>query len=73
MMFVFSKVPDQLIPATLLKINSIINTYWTLPELLKNYLSDYLIMAISVSPRTFCTRNCNKYFVLGLTLKASLG
>ena len=41
----------------------------------RNYVSNNLIMAVSVSLKSFCntTRKCVKYVALGLTLKASLG
>ena len=75
-MFVFSKVLDQPIRATLLKINSIIEIYQGIClDFKRNYLLDNLIMAVSVSLKTFCstTKNRVEYVALGLTLKASLG
>ena len=38
----------------------------------RNYLLDNLIMAVSVSLKTFCstTRKCAEYVALGLILKA---
>ena len=62
-MFVFSKGIDQLVSVTLLKINSIIDSYQT------NYLPNNLVTAV-VAPGG---EKCVEYFALGLTLKASLG
>ena len=70
-MFVFSKVLDQLICATLLKINFIIDSLRDVPGLW-TYLLGNLIMTVSVSLKSFCstTRKCVEYVALGLTLKA---
>ena len=72
-MFVFSKVLDQLIHANLLKINSIRDS--SSLDFKASYLVDNLIIAVSVSLKTFCStmRKCVKYFPLELTLKALLG
>ena len=72
-MFVFSKDLDQLIRANLLQINSIRDS--SSLDFKTNYLVDNLLMAVSVSLKTFCStmRKCVKYFALELTLKALLG
>ena len=71
-MFVFSKVIDQLISPTLLKINSIIDLSRNLPRSKTSYLPNDPVTAVSVSLKTFVApegKKCFEYSSLGLTLK----
>ena len=86
-MFIFSKIFDQLIRATFLKINPIIDSSRDLAgeklssldssrDLLeRNYLPDNIVTTAFVFLKTFFStgRKCVKYFALGLTLKSDTG